>query len=494
MANVVLDLPKLTLEKLPEAYEVIKKGVCERLNILRAFGKGDFTNDLKFLFADIGKPNRAQSMNQMMKIIAEMARRFVDLDPNKYIPDGGRDFPRTLIDTSQTWDHYDPNPGNSLIFPPETEEEEITNLGACVPGITSFSGGTMDEWKRMLTSAANWLNKMTAIEIPQTYYYCYRITYIKEVNDFNTTIHLEPIGTQPFGNKCIMEIEYESSAWQGSSTSPIYSSEKKRCRRITNSLEVDNRAPYDAVCKMYLCYGSSKFTLQGGTYGSRRKYGNWYQPYKWPMVNYSMQLCSGPTPLPHSDHDVPTKIERNSNAYMVQVNGEWKHYSDNKVTENYTPDANTGHNNLTSKTEEKSVINYSFDGSEQNVLEQSSESYGPDGSRYDGEPDNELEILWGTDETQVWDGLGMWSAWDQPLTEDVQAHTVKLLTTLNFDDMPEVQNIYIEQGMFPDWTRGSYNWTENFRRQWRVRVEPVFDYTDSITTYSIPSDNPEPGE
>lgn len=485
MAVITLNLDHLTLETLPTAVSQIEQGLAERLNIIRAF-YGDVWgyNGTRLDFPALGNPNFAYQFRWMMTIIRRAAGYFVSLDPTRYIPDGGKDFPKRLIDTSESI----PNSENGRTFPdPSDMEGDDWSLGAAVPGITSFGEWSMDEWADMLKSAANWLNLMTAVEIPSGYYRCYRSTggQTLTVDDFSTPIPLNPPSEEGYASKCDFNLDYVTdTTHQGSDTYEYYT---KRCRHIHNNLKVDNRTPYNAVCKMYLCLDTTKFVLSGGTWTPRRKSGTWYDYKKWPAVNFEMTLCSDVRTVPGQSNVVPTRVRTYNNNTSVLVNGQWRKHDEACVDTHYGNFIN-GNNTQSSKLTTTKSTNWSYDGTKSVILDETSESEGADsGSRHNSEPDNYLRFNWSSSGgTQFWDGLGMWQSWDVPLTENVPAHTIKLLDTLDFSVMPDVQNLDVWRGAVPDWTRGSYNWSETIMRTYRMRVEPIFDFTNSLTRYTIP--------
>jgi hypothetical protein len=87
---------------------------------------------------------------------------------------------------------------------------------------------------------------------------------------------------------------------------------------------------------------------------------------------------------------------------------------------------------------------------------------------------------------RIWDGLGIWTSPSEPLSAEViPARTKKKIDATFFNPVPEPQQSRLREVIPTGWKHGSCWWEEELTNSYDLRVVPILDYSDSVTTFSF---------
>lgn len=456
MAIVNLQLSALNMETLPVAYYKIIEAINERKTILNAFNIdtsyaqdwGHYTDS--YGIVDRHQPNYAMCMNSLMHCVYRMGQYFTDLSA-EYIQDSYANFPKSF----------------SMTLRSDTEHK----IGTSIRQYNSFDDDTIDSWKSVLSTAAYWLNRYTAINVPKEYrsvmQTCeYGTKDLSSSTAFTTTETEERRSNMSFN---ITHSSYEYYRPTESGTDAGYSGTRRYSGNF--GLTLDNRTPYSANVLLYLCLPSVADTA-------------WNNVNKWQSYSYSMEIYSGLW-VPYEDE--PTLKypgEGNgSNGSFVLAGGQWRQRDDTRTWIKYSAGSQSGtDNHQLSSTEHFIRKNYTHDGREQCVLDETSASEGEDTHiYYYSWAENELNV-----NRKAWDGLGIWTSPSEPfLAEVIPARTKKKITATFFNNLPEPSKNRLTEIIPAGWRHGSCWWDENLANSYDLRVVPILDYSDSVTTFSF---------
>ena len=397
------------------------------------------------------EPNWAGKMNALMSCILRMSEHFIDLDTSSsgpYIRDSMSNFPIVLKSKVKT----DPD------YP----------IGSSVGQFHWFDGDTMASYKKVLETAAHWLNEFTAFEVPASNWFTTQYTtgHSPECRDYRYEA----------GNKPRFNITgRKSTNGEGGETS--YDDESVTYTS-SSGLIVDNRATYPALCKLYLCLGFNKFTLTGIHDGGP----TWNNVEKWQNFSRNVELQSDlwrPTGL---DYPYPGKTTKTKRTYGY-VNGAWMIKKDRVEETVWSKGTATAYNDnfQMSFTWEEIIHNYEYnDASETIITDETEGMEGEDPSSYYlSRPENKIVVS-----ATLWNGLDLWSDPYTPLTETIPAHTKKRLTCNTFQQIP-IPTYDYESFIGDDYERGAWRWNESVAISYDMRVVPVVDFSESLTTYSF---------
>lgn len=476
MAVVNLNLSALNLETFPDAYGKLTDALNERIAILAAMGTNVGTGGSGYAFygtteADyvnrMGPMNpkevpSASKMNSLIRAIRNLATYFVNPEEVTF-SESYTDFPHNYL--------------NEL-----KRQSDEHSIGYCVGRTQSFDEETMDTWKQMFVEAAYWLNKMTMIRLPSDMDH-------REVSETaNNPYTFSPvevqITTQPITSSweknydANIKIIYERT--QDQTQSDPTTKKKWECN---TGLIVTNRAPWDAVCKLYFVlppYDASD-TKWDGVFpaGQRVLERKWNQPQKWQYLTQQLQVESGAYQYDPQDHpdDYWYTDKLVADETEVLLSGVW---TVKKSSREHTTYSGGSGNTQTSKTSDSFEKNFSPDGDKEVLLTQDSSSEGPNPYEYGrGTPTNKLTVV-----AYAWNGFGLVGDISAPLEEAVAAHTKKKLACLTFNQIPEDVPAF-DDYVGSDWERGDHDWSESITVQCDIRIVPIMDYTDSVTTFSV---------
>jgi hypothetical protein len=476
MAVVDLNLSALNLETFPDAYGKLTDALNERISILAAMGINLPSGGAGQAFYGVTEADNAKrmgpmnpkevpsasKMNSLIRAIRNLATYFINPEDVTF-SESYTDFPHNFL--------------NEL-----KRQSDEHSIGYCVGRTQSFDEETMDNWKQMFVEAAYWLNKMTMIQLPSNIDH----REVSEIADNPYTAYTMdvPINTQPITSSwekdfdAKIKINYERKQDQTQSDPTI-----KRKWECNTGLIVTNRAPWDAVCKLYFVlppYDASDTKWDGVFPAGRRVLQRkWNQPQKWQYLTRQLQVESGA--YQHDPQDHPDEYWYTDELVIeeteVLLSSVW---TAKKSYREHTVYSGGSDNSRVSKTEDSFEKNFSPDGDQEVLLTQESISYGPDPNEYGrGTPTNNL-----TANVYAWSGFGLLSAISMPLEETVEAHSKKKLACLSFNQIPEELPDF-DAYVGNDWDRGNHNWSESIYVNYDIRIVPFMDYADSITMFNV---------
>lgn len=460
MAIVNLQLSALNMETLPVAYYKIIEAINERKTILNAFGiDTSYSQDWSqytggYGFVDRNNPNYAMCMNSLMYCVNRMGQYFVDLSGD-YIQDSYANFPKT--------------------YSHPLKEDTEHNIGVSVRQYDSFEDNTIESWRQVLYTAAYWLNKYTAINVPNNYRTvntnCSYTSY-----DLSASDQFVPENMKERKSDMRFTITHHSMEYDRptSSGSDHYYNGYRRCSGYFG-LALDNRTPYPAKVLLYLCLPSVPDDGRD----------NWKNVQKWQNYHYRMEICSR---LWIPDPDDPSLLYPGvadiDNDTFIYAGGNWKQSIDDHTKIIYSAGRETGTENYQlSAIEVYDKKNYTPDGRQNIVLDHRTTEEGEDRHTYYlAWAENELEMY----HDRIWDGLGIWTSPSEPyLAEIIPARTKKKIDATFFNPVPEPQQSRLSEVIPTGWRHGSCWWEENFTNSYELRVVPILDYSDSVTTFSF---------
>lgn len=488
MAVVSLDLNNLNLETYPEAYEKLVDALNERIALLKAFGYDNSFGDggAGNLFYGVSyttsyipcgpmnkfEPNEADKMNSLMRAIRNLATRFINPDDVEFQL-SYTDFPHNYLSELK-------------------KQSDEHSIGHCVGRTQTFDPETMTDWKQIFVEAAYWLNKMTMVRVPSNWDYRHTTESTSD-NSYNEkpleyAIVPQPVDPLFSNHDAYINLEYHKKQNHTEANPTI----TKRWDCMTG-LTIVNRAPWDGVCKLYLCCPHFEATGErwDGVFPAGRRVlrRNWNQPQKWQYLERDMEVCDGAyQPDPQDDPDkywYTNKLEVKETEVLTD-NGEW---TEKKIDRTESVFSGGSDNYRLSRTTTQFEKNFNHDASEEVLLTSESTTEGPD--QYDtshGSPVNNLTVNC----YNIWDGLGLTDAISTPIEEAIPAHTEKKLTCFSFTQIPEPTPDF-DSFVGSDWQRGNFDWHEEVIVSYDLRVIPIMDYSESLTTFTI-AEPPEPGE
>lgn len=476
MAVVNLELSALNLETFPEAYGKLIDGINERISILDAMGiylgtSGSrykfygYTEEASIASGDPMNPKQvpsASKMNSVIRAIRNLATYFCNPDEVTF-KESYTDFPHTYLSELK-------------------KQSSEHSIGYCVGRTQCLDETTLDNWKQMFREAAYWLNRMTMIRVPSNYTYreCTEITDNPYSDvDINSAITPQPASQEYEKNKDPrIYITYKRVR----SNSDPNAADKKHWTCYTG-LVVTNRAPWDATCRLYFVCPSwdAADTKWDGVFpaGWRVLNRRWNQPQKWQYLTRSIEIDDGAyKPYPQDYPDTYFFTDRlEIEETQVLLSGDWATKKSSRTHAIYSGGAD---DTQVSKTIDSFEKNFSPDGDEEILLTQESTTEGPDsGQTGCGTPKNDLQEL-----VYLWNGFGLVSDLSSYLSESVPAHTKKKLTCLSFNQIPEDIPDF-DDYVGSEWTHGNHYWYEHISIYCDVRIVPIMDYTDSITTFNV---------
>lgn len=445
MAVVSVDIDHLNLEVLPDVLLKIGEALNERLTILKAFRMGVATNCWT---PENGSPNYALQVNFLKSLTMELSKHFIDLNAD-YISNSYTNFPKTLLLQAK---------------------ENSNTIGAnCVYQGETFTEDTMDNFKSTLSTTCVWLNKMTCIrpESPMVM----TMQHWSDIKRWNeatssdlsnkTAPFSPPIEEERSGNMTITVTEsLEKNFYSGS----LIADGGSRSVNADVGLVIDNRTPYAAAVKCFL-------TLPQVAESS------WNNRNKWQSYFRKIEKCSDPWTYHGSTMPGRRDVEETT---AVLAGGQWR--------EAYTSDAQTYYSqNLSGYGDNYQVLKYGDDlwqnwnheGTENYEITSTHTEEGPNpGIVWYADPKNTIEVY----DTVFWYDVGSrWADVRTPYETTLPAHTKDYVIS-GFSTFPEpIVNWHQFDGSY---TRGSYDWEEDYTFDYKLRVVPILDFTDSITTFS----------
>lgn len=443
------ELSALSLETFPQVYEVIMEGIAERITILRSFGYDlNFFNEFGHPFYN--QPNLSQQMNNLMHCIYTMGQYFTDLSAD-YIPDSYSNFPKTC----------------SLATKTETEYP----LGISLTTGDNFSEADFARWRFQFKVAAAWLNRFVYFAVPSSYQ--------KTTQRTNNSVSWSDSDPGPsFTPTDMSEREGRTMSFyffdgrderlaDTVTSTPLHELYGERRATAYTGLEIDNRSPYAANCLLYL-------VMRSASSGPGRYDGNYK---RWQTKQYEMTICSGVHTDPSDNrYHIPSKVEYTVDN-QVFINGEWKTGEWMKQTTNYDNDGR----GIDERTQQREMW-YSDYGDKSMVYSESDET-SEYHSWYTSQAKNILELGY-YNYDRVWDGLGIWTDMQTPISEVVPAHTKKVLQCTRYSTLPFPSTNWA--ALKPaGWTHGSYDWTDEGFVEYEMRVVPILDFTQSVTTFNL---------
>lgn len=457
MAVEQLRLSSLTMETLPDAYSQIVQAICERKTILNAFDygiQGSCTNDYGFLSQH--QPNFAMSMNALLECVRRIGSSFFDEDA-EYIEQSYSNFPKTF--------------GNKIV----TDEEH--SVGVSIMQFDTFTEPTIEDWRNVLGTAAYWLNKFTKIHpkfnATTTLYCPYTTSSWWDTEDWGT-YEIVPTAESE------REMSFSIQKWYRESCQPtqydpdpyhVYKDGALHVRARCG-LAIDNKTPYDASVLLYSCM-------------PEQPESNWASRDKWQTIDYNMRTCTNyyqPDP-DDSFYLWPGKTSNRSVEQVLAGDG-WKdaYYSEEDTIYTVGRDFVEDNHQLCLEYEQYET-NYSHDGSSSYLMHSENSSQGENpNSTYTSYSINFLDFRPGT---KVWDGFGIWNAVGVPLNGGtVPARTKQVLASTVMSSVP-LPNSRMQNMIPADWTRGGVWWEEHLFADYTVRIVPILDFTDSITTFEV---------
>lgn len=443
-------LSALSLETFPEVYNTIMEGVAERLTILRAFGY-DLAPFNSFGFPFYNQPNLSQHMNNLMHCIYTMGQYFTDLSAD-YIPDSYTNFPKTY----------------SLATKTETEFP----LGISITTGDNFSESDFARWRFQFKVAAAWLNRFVYYAVPSDYQKTTQFlsqTSSWTDSDPGATFTPENLSERHGGGMTLYYFDEFNERVADTQYTPTHYVWGERRVNVRSGLEIDNRTPYNANCLLYL-------VMPSASSGPGRYDGNYR---RWQRKQYEMTICTGVHTNPDDErYHIPSHVEYTANN-QVFVNGQWQTGDYFNQSINYESNGQG-----IDETQTQREIWYSDYGDRSMVYSESvvSSEYH---SWYTAQAENELDLgYYGYD--RIWNGLGIWTDMQTPISEAVPAHTKKVLQCTHFTTLPFPNTDWA--ALKPaGWTRGSYDWTDEGFIEYEMRVVPILDFSQALTTFDLGS-------
>ena len=465
MAVVNINLDDLNMETMPEAYTQIVSAIEERLTIIWALASnldyyygnwagwpnwqlpyGQFIIDEFFRYGVNAKFqfNSAKQMNSLLFCIYKISKFFVN-------PEG------------------DPFTDSYVTFPHSCKDAVVSdierNIGTSIAQFDSFAQPTMESWRKLFQIAVYWLNKFTMIPVPS---HARCVTQRGRYSGYDggpvPVTEIEPASNDPS-----LEATYIKTQTNDQEDPSI-----TRTLRGYFGLKVQNRTPYAGVCKLYACLPS--VNVSSGT--------NWKSTDKWQHFTRKVVTDENPWQPDPDDPDTlyPGNTTETERTYVL-LNGAWVMKNDLTKEIEWSHNQYGNNDNFQwTRNDSETYKNFSPDGSNEIVLDQTSAYYGQDQSIQKTNFRNEITIT----DVNLWDGFGIWSSIGTPVTESIPAHTEQKLNCFTFSDIPEPEN----KSNFEDFSgdgyqRGEHGWSESWRLTFNLRVVPFLDFANSITTFSI---------
>lgn len=451
MAVETLELSALSLESLPSAFGLISKAINDRMTVIKGTGNNP-RYPLQNLINNVwvpekGSPNFANQVNNITLTLKNLAQYFVDLDA-EYISNAYTDFPKML---SGAWNAAAPEVGTVDVTNGETFTEE-----------------TMDHFKSILKNAGEWLNRMVYI-VPKTTYTTQRWRETKSwySSDESSLSNKTAPFTVPEINERTgpMQILVRESQSRINFNGALIADDGSRRVECDTGLIVDNRTPYDANVKNYLVL---PFVNES----------NWSAKDKWQNYHRSIRLCDKIWTT-DSGYVFPgaSIVKENDMAY---IGGDWKVLKTYRKNVEYDKGQTwSGSNFQISASSDLSTYNYTYEGEQSILLDSEHTEEGENQRNYwYADPENSITVV-GSD---FWYGFGNWSTIDQPYETSIAAHT----RTYVLPPLREIPKPTVDWHQFDgDYTQGGYDWREEHTFEYTLRVVPVLDFSESITTFRI---------
>ena len=461
MAVVTISLSSLNLETLPKAFSKIGEAINERWTIMKAFGQDPSVSYLDGQWlAQPFCPTLAAKANLLNSMVMKMTAGWVDLSAD-YVPHSYSNFPKSLQGAAKA---------------------DSANLGPNSIAVgESFAEETMDKFKNVITNVCNWLNRMTCIQPDNDS--CFTMQHW---SDSKTWSHLPGYEdtlsneTAPFEPPQERErsfrqesptITYNRESWQVYFYQDDVIGTDQHTRGLTanTGVIIDNRTPYDAIAKLYL-------TLPSVAESS------WSNKNKWQNLLREIEISREPfNPYPESPSIFYPGGRNDVQEVLVKAGDSWKPYQSIVQDVEYTKDAA---NYKASGTYDLVKTNYTPDGISSYVMKEEHRVEGPDESVYwHGEPQNEIDV---TSEPYngygLWEGFGLWNSPSEPMSAECHARTKDYV----WEPITALTEPTIDFHAFDgNYTRGNYDWWEQYRFGYSVRIVPILDFTDSITTFAV---------
>lgn len=452
MAVVDLNLSSLSLETLPPALLQLAEAVNERITILHGLEVGP-----RYPYSDIidwiwppenGSPNYALPINNLLRIVQRMSKYFVDLSAD-YISNSYTNFPKTL---AGAFKEASGDLGEQNVYCGET-----------------FTNDTIANFRSILVSTAEWLNRMVYVVPSKTYttqHWDDRKDWeaADEESLSNETAPFDPPEYYQRTGSMVLELD-EDKEQHYFNGEMIVDGGRREIDGYTG-LIVDNKTPYDAVVLNYFVLPAVAET-------------NWRTDTKWQWYQRHTTMCREPwSPVSWPD-DVYPGGTFDATDYMVYAGGQWKTYTRYTFDRKLAADVDTGSNYQISGTSYDLWQNWTHEGTQNYVLNEETEEEGESQSSYwYADPENSIET-----HCHFWYGFGFCNNINEPYVTSIAAHTRDYVIP-PMSSITEPTNINWHE-FDTGYSRGSYDWDEDYNYTFSIRVVPVLDFTESVTTFNV---------
>ena len=442
-------------EQLPSAVPALDSAIRERYAALAATNQTEpFRDD--YLYFDGSPPPTVDGQaaialyaNSLAKAVRRLGNYYLDADAY-YIPGSFSNFPQTLAAAMK-----------------QSEEHP---LGASVARCDSWGTSGRDafgDFKTMLEDCAYWLNRMTRLVVPSRFVTA-TICKSPEGSDSWSSYPLSADFSPVEGFKeseMSTFADYSRNGWfyWFKGLDRPYSNETHR-GRIYDGWAVDNRTPFDAQVEFYLVNPS----ISG-----RDRY-KWQAVNKWNGFRCRAEICESIEYDEDWGDYTAKQITHRAKTIAETENGEVELLADTFVQ--HTIESGE------MDTDKDVRTNYTFDGASAfEYYRDESESEPVLGHWY---PRNEFDLWIGTSYAGIpkWDGFGLWSNPATPRVAPLEAHSKRILLTDNSPRLPSINfNSYKSKAGY---TRGSYDWDEDYACEWSPRLIAVFNFGNAFTTFA----------
>jgi hypothetical protein len=513
------------IETLRNFYRVIE----EKKSVVRAFYNYSDSQLISHTYFDENTCVLADGVNYIAKEVRLLCNHFVDEQEShaKAIPHSYENFPRTLAER----------------FRNDAEHSLAPDI---IAQYDSFGEDTMEKYKRLLANCAYWLNQMYMIQVPLQWnnssyndylqgvtqnwafvdyrgYYSNRLYWADRYSDEPGVLTEDEAG-YPSQNPVLVS-GFEEDRWRGRNKMTIdygvewFRNNDLSAHRVNpgelpakydypeitwgsnwsldgakyigtgagfgtySGLWVDNRAPFDGICK---CFVIKNDTNHKGDWIGRES-----QYEQWEYAVGGSELCSNLyIPPGYEDEERPWQgrpgrivdTGTNGDKYIMTVNGPKQTYSQKFVnTYNRSGDDWGRCNGETDSTDKWTYSIPSADKSSNyyHDYEQKPASAVSAYARY-ADARNELEVY-----AHEWFGFGLTDDPSIPVETTLSAHT-KDFVIPKWDEIPELPTPeWTKYDSVFNWDKGSQYYGEHRTFWWCVVVVPIMDYRETLTTITI---------
>ena len=442
-------------EQLPSAVPVIDSAIRERYAALAATNQTNPYQDEDHYF-DGSPPPTVDGQaaiclyaNSLAQAVRRLGNYYLDADAY-YIPGSFSNFPQTLADAMKA-----------------SEEHPLTASVARCDSWGTEGRDAFGDFKTMLEDCAYWLNRMTRLVVPSRY--------------LTATISKSPEGSESWSSFPLSADFSPVSGFEESEESRFadysrsgrfywfkgldrpYSSETHR-GRIYDGWAVDNRTPFDTDVEFYLVNPA----ITG------RDRDKWKAVNKWNGFRASVELCDSVEYDEDWDDYTATRITHRTKTIAETESGEVELLATTLVQHQRESGEMDTHTTV--------ETNYTFDVA--SAFEYYRDEYESEPILGHWYPDNEFDLWIGTSYAGIpkWDGFGLWSNPATPRIVPLEAHSKRILLTDNSPRLPSIN--FDSYKSKAGYTRGSYNWDEDYSCEWSPRLIAVFNFGNAFTTFA----------